>query len=295
MNKQDTNQPTTIVVLTGATSGIGESFARQLAARAVANPRKPRIGLVISGRNTARLNALADDLNRTGVVDCLAVTLDLADPSAPAALIKATLDRWGRIDVLVNNAGYGLPHLFHKTEPSEIQAQIQVDLTAPILLTRLALPYLMKSPAGRVIQVSSAISTIAYPIFGAYGACKSGLSYFSDALRRELSGTAVAVTVVEPGPIRTEFLSRAMHGLEKNDSERSFIESWPPWIFGTPESVAAEMVGCLDRPKRRISVTRRAVWPLRVAGILFQIIPPLGDWFVSKNLRDAGVTPRNQG
>ena len=124
MNKQDTNLPTTIVVLTGATSGIGESFARQLAARAVANPRKPRIGLVISGRNTARLNALADDLNRTGVVDCLAVTLDLADPNAPAELIKATLDRWGRIDVLVNNAGYGLPHLFHKTEPSEIQAQI---------------------------------------------------------------------------------------------------------------------------------------------------------------------------
>ena len=295
MNSQETHKPTMIVILTGATSGIGESFARQLAAKAVADPKKtPRIGLAITGRNALRLKSLADELNRTGLIDCLPITADLADPDAPQRIVQDVLNRWGRIDVLVNNAGYGLPHLFHKTDPADIQAQIQVDLTAPILLTRLALPHLLKSPAGRVIQVSSSISTIAYPIFGAYGACKSGLSYFTDALRRELSGTRVAVTLVEPGPIKTEFLSRAMEGLEKNDTERGFIENWPSWVFGTPQQVAAKMIKCLDRPKRRISVTKTAVWPMRLGGLLFQIFPPLGDWFVSKNLRDAGVSPRSE-
>jgi short-subunit dehydrogenase len=281
----------TVVLLTGATSGIGEAFARQLAAQCLANPAKPAIGLAITGRNVQKLQELSDELSAVSKLDCLPIVADLANPHVPAALVQAVVDRWGRLDVLVNNAGYGLPHLFHNTAADELQKQIQVDLTAPILLTRKALPYLLESPAGRVIQVSSSISTIAYPIFGAYGACKAGLSYFTDALRRELSGTNVAVSLIEPGPIRTQFLNRAMSGLEPGDHERSFVESWPQAIFGTPDQVATAMLACLKKPRRRVSVLKRAVWPMRLGGFIFKLIPPLGDFFVSRGLRKFGILP----
>ena len=287
----DTKTVDLVVLLTGATSGIGESFARQLAAQYLTNPAKASIGLAISGRNVGKLEELASELSAITKLDCFPIVADLADPLAPEQLVQAVVDRWGRLDVLVNNAGYGLPNLFHETSPDDLQAQVQVDLIAPILLTRKALPYLIESPAGRVIQVSSSISTIAYPIFGAYGACKAGLSYFTDALRRELADTKVAVSLIEPGPIRTEFLSRAMKGLESGDSKRQFVESWPSAIFGTPQRVAAEMLACLTTPKRRVSVLKRAVWPMRLGGFLFQLIPPLGDWFVSRSLRKSGVLP----
>lgn len=281
----------TVVLLTGATSGIGESFARQLAAQYLTNPAKPRIGLAITGRNFRKLDELSSELSAITKIDCFPIVADLADPKAPDEIVQAVVDRWGRLDVLVNNAGYGLPRLFHNSSAEELQKQVQVDLTAPILLTRKALPYLMESPAGRVIQVSSSISTIAYPIFGAYGACKAGLSYFTDALRRELSGTKVAVCLVEPGPIRTEFLSRAMTGLEPGDQERAFVESWPAAVYGTPDRVATEMLACLKRPRRRVSVLKRAVWPMRAGGFIFQLIPALGDWFVSRGLRQFGILP----
>lgn len=280
-----------VVLLTGATSGIGESFARQLVARQLVDSGQPRLGLAISGRNNQKLKELSRELSLDGRVDCFPVVADLADPEAPNALVQAVVERWGRLDVLVNNAGYGLPKLFHATSPAELQKQLQVDLVAPILLTRKALPYLMESPAGRVIQVSSSISTIAYPIFGAYGACKAGLSYFSDALRRELAGTSVKVSLIEPGPIHTEFLGRALDGLEQDDPGKKFVDAWPSAIFGTPQAVAAGMVACIDRPRRRVSVLRRAVWPMRVGGYIFQLFPMLGDWFVSRSLKKVGALP----
>lgn len=276
-----------VILLTGASSGIGESFARQLAAWCDKKTDSPKYGLAITGRNEKRLQALADEINLSDSVECLPIVGDLADSNTPHHLVETVVRHWGRLDVLVNNAGYGLPQMFHQANAADISAQIQVDFTAPIVLTRLALPFLMQSDRPLVIQVSSSISTIAYPIFGAYGACKAGLSYFSDSLRRELAGTPVKVCLVEPGPIRTEFLSRALTGLETDDSMRKMVDNWPSAIFGSAERVAADMLKMLERPKSRISVLRRAVWPLRVSGILFQIFPWLGDWCVRQSLKQA--------
>ncbi|MFM7318983.1 MAG: SDR family NAD(P)-dependent oxidoreductase, partial [bacterium] len=266
-----------VVLLTGATSGIGESFARQLAAQTLVRPGGGKIGMVITGRNLERLQSLASSIGHVTNVECLPIVADLADPDAPQVLIEKVIATWGRLDVLGNNAGYGLPRMFHQASAAEITAQIQVDFTAPVMLTRLALPYLLKSPAGRVIQVSSSISTTAWPIFGAYGACKAGLSYFTDGLRRELHDTRVAVCLVEPGPIRTEFLSRALEGLDPADPMRKMVESWPPMIFGDADRVAKDMLRLIDRPRGRISVLRRIVWPIRWMGALFQLVPWLGD------------------
>lgn len=279
-----------VILLTGATSGIGESFARQLAAQALVKPGGGKIGLAITGRNLERLQSLASSIGQISNIECLPIVADLADPDAPQVLIEKVVANWGRLDVLVNNAGYGLPRMFHQASSAEISAQIQVDFTAPVMLTRLALPYLLKSPAGRVIQVSSSISTTAWPIFGAYGACKSGLSYFTDGLRRELHGTRVAVCLVEPGPIRTEFLSRALEGLDPADPMRKMVESWPPMIFGDAERVARDMLRLIDRPRGRISVLRRAVWPMRLMGALFQLLPWLGDLFVIRTLKAHGAS-----
>ena len=106
--------------------------------------------------------------------------------------------------MLINNAGLGLPHLFAGSEPEQILRQLEVNLVAPMMLTRYALPYLIES-RGVVINVGSSITSVANPALGAYGATKAGLAYWNDALRREVQYKGVNVCLVEPGPVKTEF------------------------------------------------------------------------------------------
>lgn len=276
-----------VILLTGATSGIGRSFAEQLARKVGSSQSGQQAGLIITGRDQSQLEAMVDEFRQHANLRCVSIVADLSDPETPERLMEFAVGQWGRLDVLVNNAGYGLPRMFHKASVEELKDQIQVDFTAPLLLTRLALPHLVKSQRGLVIQVSSSISHVAYPIFGAYGACKAGLSYFSDALRREFAGTGVKVCLVEPGPIRTQFLSRATDGLSEGDPKKVMIDQWPGMIFGTPERVASDMIRCLGRPKSRIFALRRAVYPLWLAGVTFRLFPSLGDWLVGRSIRQA--------
>ena len=105
----------------------------------------------------------------------------------------------------INNAGLGLPTLFEDAEPEQLDRQLAVNLTAPLLLTRLCLPSLVERK-GMIINIGSAITCVANSALGAYGATKAGLAYWNDALRRELASRGVNVCLVEPGPIKTEFM-----------------------------------------------------------------------------------------
>ena len=115
------------------------------------------------------------------------------------------MSRFGGLDVLVNNAGLGLPTMFRTPSPTRSTAQLAVNLAAPLLLTRLCLPSLVERK-GMIINIGSAITCVANSALGAYGATKAGLAYWNDALRRELARSGVKVCLVEPGPIKTEFM-----------------------------------------------------------------------------------------
>lgn len=260
-----------VVLVTGASAGIGAEVARQ-AARA-------GYDLALTARRAERLESLAEELaDAPGEIQVIPAGLD--DPSAPERIIAETLARFGRLDSLINNAGLGLPTLFATSEPEEIRRQVEVNLVAPLMLARFALPSLLDS-RGVLINVGSAISSIPNPALGAYGTTKSGLAYWSYALRRELRHRGVSVCLVEPGPVKTEFFDAVTKLGPDPGSYHPMLDAPAPWMAAPVSDVARRIVRLIEKPKRRLSVRKRFVWPWRLLGGIFQVCPPLGDFVLS--------------
>jgi short-subunit dehydrogenase len=263
-----------VAIITGASAGIGQAIARELA-------RQNRVNaVVLTARRLDRLQQLETELKAIDPqIEVLTIAEDLADLSAPERLIRQSIARFGRINVLINNAGLGLPTLFADSEPIQIEHQIAVNFTGPLLLARWAIPHLLETK-GMVINIGSAITTVANSALGAYGATKAGLAYWNDALRRELSGTGVRICLVEPGPIRTEFMSAVESRVPAGGKHASIIDTAPSWMSADVTDVARRIVRLIDHPRRRLSMLKRGVWPLRMLGAFSQLCPPFGDWLV---------------
>jgi uncharacterized oxidoreductase len=185
------------VVLTGAGSGIGRSLALQLA------DQRPRVTLV--GRRPAPLDEVADQIRQHGG-EAEVVQTDLAAAGAPQEVVRAAQQRFGGIDVLINNAGnVRAGHLDDATE-AEVATQVAVNLTAPILLTRAALPALRASGDALVVNVSSTIALVGMPFYAVYAATKAGIAHFGEALRRELYGEGVRVLTAYPAATSTPMM-----------------------------------------------------------------------------------------
>lgn len=272
-----------VVLITGASAGIGQAVARRAAERGYR--------LALTARRADRLEQLAGELEATGV-EVQVVPAALDDRDAPARIVAAVLDRFGRLDVLINNAGFGLPTLFATSAPDDIRRQLDVNLLAPLLLARHALPALLER-RGVVINVGSAISSIPNPALGAYGATKAGLAYWNDALRRELRHKGVTVCLVEPGPTSTEFFDAFTRLGPDPGTYHPMLDAPYPWMSAPVDDVARRIVRLIERPRRRLSVRRRFVWPWRALGGLFRVWPALGDLGISTMVRHYdGVDPR---
>ncbi len=188
-----------VVLITGASAGLGA------AARELVCQKKTRL-LALTARRGDRLDGLAGELRgQEPGLDLLTIAADLADPTTPERLTAETVGHFGGLDVLVNNAGLGLPTLFADAEPDHLARQLAVNFTAPLLLARHCMPSLIER-RGMIINIGSAITCVASSALGAYGATKAGLAYWNDSLRRELHQKGVAVCLVEPGPFHTEFM-----------------------------------------------------------------------------------------
>jgi uncharacterized oxidoreductase len=172
------------ILLTGAGSGIGRSLALSLADHA------PRLTLV--GRRAEPLEEVAALVRERGG-QAHVVPADVTAQGAPEAVVAAAQERFGGIDVLVNNAGNVRAGRLEAIEEAEVLAQIALNLSAPILLTRAALPALRASGDGLVVNVSSGIGLIGMPFHATYAATKAGIAHFGEALRRELYGETLTV------------------------------------------------------------------------------------------------------
>jgi short-subunit dehydrogenase len=266
-----------VVLVTGASAGIGVAVAREAARRGY--------HLVLTARRGDRLEGLAAEIRASGSgSEVVTVAADLDDPETPERLVAEALGRFGRLDVLINNAGFGLPTLFADADPDELRRQLVVNLVAPMLLTRLALPALIERK-GMVINIGSAITALPNPALGAYGATKAALAYWSTALRRELRHQGVKVCLVEPGPVKTEFFDALIGLAPRPGGYHPMLDAPAPWMSARVDVVARRVVALIERPRRRLSVLRRVVWPWRLAGGLFALWPALGDLGVSSILR----------
>src|SRR5262249_44893307 len=138
--------------------------------------------------------------------EVLVVDAALDEPGTPERVVSEAVARFGGVDVPINNAGVGLPTLFADADPGDLRRQPGVYFVAPLPITPFSLPHLL-ARKGTVINVGSAITSVANSALGAYGATKAGLAYWNDGLRRELLHRGVKVCLVEPGPVKTEFFT----------------------------------------------------------------------------------------
>jgi dehydrogenase/reductase SDR family member 7B len=190
-----------VVWVTGASSGIGEALARELAARGAR--------LVLSARRVDRL----EDVRRgCGEDRARVVALDLGEPASFPEVVGQAEALFGRIDVLVNNAGVSQRSLFVETEPAVIRRLAEIDFLGPVLLTRAALPAMVARGSGHLVFVSSLTGKVGIPLRTIYAAAKHALCGFADSLRPELWRHGIGVSVVAPGFVRTDISQSALEG-----------------------------------------------------------------------------------
>jgi len=241
-----------VAVVTGASSGIGEATVLELASRGAS--------VVAAARSVEKLEDLA---RRAAAYGVLVVEADVADRRSVEAMVGLTVEKFGRLDVLVNNAGLGLSGRIAELRPEDLRYVFEVNTIGPLNCVQAALPWM--GSGGRIINVSSVVGKRAIPKVGGYCSTKFALNALSDSLRVEVAGRGISVTSVYPGTTRTSF---------RDNSRRTKDEKrgWRPKGV-TPERVAKKIAAAAEKGPRDVYVTPSD--RLFVAGVT--LLPGLTD------------------
>ena len=244
--------------VTGAARGMGVDIATAALAAGHA--------VVATARNRDAVTAALG-----GHDNLLAVQLDITDPASVGAAIAAAVDRFGRIDVLVNNAGNFYAGYFEEVSPAQMRAQIETNLFGPMNVTRAALPVMRRQRSGHVVTISSTAGLIGQEFVAAYAASKFGVEGWMESLRFDVKPFGIHTTIVEPGFFRTELLVEGSSTIwpdlsidDYADRTQSTIEAWRGMNGqqgGAPAKLAAALVTItvLDEPPQRFVAGADAV------------------------------------
>ncbi|MCU4184527.1 SDR family NAD(P)-dependent oxidoreductase [Acidiferrimicrobium sp. IK] len=242
-------------LVTGASSGIGAAAARALDGRGV------RVALV--GRDTAALAAIAADLSEPVVIEA-----DLAAPGEAADTVVQAVAALGRLDIVVSNAGAGWAGPYQAMSPAELDGIIDINLRAGAHLVHAALPHLLAKGRGHIVMVGSIAGLLPVAGEAAYSASKAGLAALGEALRGELRGSGVKVSVVNPGVVDTNFFQRRNRPYDR-DRPRPIPAS----------QVADAIVDCLERGRPETVVPAWLALPVRLRGAVPNLYRLLSDRF----------------
>jgi NAD(P)-dependent dehydrogenase (short-subunit alcohol dehydrogenase family) len=223
-------------LITGASRGLGRAWAQ------AALERGDRVAA------TARDPSTLDDLAAAHPAALLPLTLDVTDRDAVFAAVAAAHERFGRLDVIVNNAGYGLFGAIEEVDEAQARAQLETNLLGALWVTQAALPILRGQASGHILQVSSLGGIAAFPLVGVYNASKWGLEGLSEALAAEVAPHGIKVTLVEPGPYATDWAGS------------SGVRATP--IGAYDDLRAARAAAAADRPSPGPEVTAGAILTL---------------------------------
>lgn len=254
----DRSFKTWTVMITGASSGLGREFARQLAREA------GRIILV--ARRKERLEQVKEDLlsiNSTLSVDLL--TYDISVPDQMVQLMNWCEEQQTHVDLLINNAGLGDYGIYENTDWQKLDQMMMVNMVSLSALTRFFLPEMVKRKRGAIANISSIASFVPIPTFAVYAATKAYVTSFSEALAIELDETGVTVTAVCPGPIPTEFGSVA----ERSGKTKPLAS--PTWFQITAPQAVRESIQAIRKGKPRFVPG----WIVRCVSMLMSGTPAL--------------------
>jgi NAD(P)-dependent dehydrogenase (short-subunit alcohol dehydrogenase family) len=241
-----------VAIVTGASSGIGAATALELGRRGAT--------VVLAARRTDELNRQVQAIRGAGD-DAVAITTDVSDGQQVRSLNNQTMARFGRVDILVNNAGANWHRPLASTPPADLIDVVEVNLVGAMLLTRAVLPGMLARRHGSIVFVGSLSGRVAMePV---YSGTKYGLRGFALALRRQLCGTGVSVSLVSPGNIRTGMTSQIAARLPG------------------PEVVAERIAELIIHPRREVVIPRRhytIVWLEQLASGLTDLVHQWRHW-----------------
>lgn len=184
-----------VILITGASSGIGNHTAKLFQSK----------GWKVAA--TMRTPEKAEDLQRIADIEC--IRLDVTDLDSIKSAIQTTLEKFGRIDAVVNNAGYGLVGAFEASSREQIVQQYMTNVFGLMDVTREILPYFREQKRGTIVNVASVGGRITFPLYSLYHGTKWAVEGFSESLQYELKPFNIKIKIIEPGPIKTDFYDRS--------------------------------------------------------------------------------------
>ncbi|HEX3033549.1 MAG TPA: SDR family NAD(P)-dependent oxidoreductase [Thermodesulfobacteriota bacterium] len=242
------NLENSVAIVTGASSGIGRETAILLA--------RKKVKVVLAARRENKLEEVAQEIaGLNGEV--LAIPMNVSDSTQVERMVDKTLECFGKIDILINNAGFGLNAPIAETSSDDLREIMGVNLMGTFYVTKAVLPQMKKQGSGHIINISSIAGKRGFPFLGAYCATKFAMNAISEALRVELVATGIHVSLVYPVTTETEFFN-----VMKNKTGKRFE---PPKMFRQSAcKVAHAIVKCAENP-------RPEVLPFPLARLLFMI------------------------
>jgi len=239
------------IILTGAAGGIGYLVAKRLAEKGAR--------LLLVERNAERIQEICSEINHFDAI-AMAEVLDLSAPGVPQQVVDTALREWGNIDMVINNAGIMDFSVFDELDAKRIQQTIDVNVTAPLLLTRAVLPHLLAQNSGRIVNIGSTFGSIGFAHFATYCASKFAIRGFSEALRRELVDSPIGVTYISPRATKTSLnnarTTQMLLETKTNMDEPEYVADQIVWaiendrkehFIGQPESFFARLNGMFPR------------------------------------------------
>lgn len=253
-----------VVLLTGASRGIGRALAYKLAGQ--------RARLILAARSEQELKELGPELKAQGA-EVFLRPADVSDPNAVKGLVEAGGEHFGRLDVLINNAGVGLRGRIPDIRPDDFSSAWAVNVLGPLLLIQAAWPWFERQGGGLIINICSLGALQPAPNIGGYSATKAALAALGATARLEFAPFGVRVCNVFPGSAATSFRAHALG--------EAYPENEPRLSRVSPDLVAERILRGAARGERDIFIT----WPDRVLATLARLAPALTDRLVARAFR----------
>jgi len=244
-----------IVFISGASSGIG-ALAAKMAARRGAIP-------ILTGRNLGKLKETAQEIQG----ECAFYQMDVTSYEQVVETVELVIAKYGKIDILLNNAGYGKFELFQDAEMESFEAMMDTNYLGVVRCTKAVLPHMQRQRNGHIINVASMAGKLATAKSTGYSATKHAVLGFTNALRMELRGTGIDVSAINPGPIDTPFFEQA-------DPDGTYVKN-VGWLMLKPEKVANSIISIMEKRRAEVDLPAAAGAGIKLYGLFPRLIDKL--------------------